>query len=84
MLAIVYTHRMAKVMISMPQDLLSRVDAAAAERSSSRSELIREALRRYLSEASASDRREALLRLRRVLSGGTWIAEDLVRAERER
>ena len=39
---------MAKVLISMPDDFLSKIDNFAAVEQRSRSELIREALRSYL------------------------------------
>src|SRR5438034_6622549 len=47
---------MAKIMISLPQEFLKKVDRAARTQGRSRSELIREALRTLLSE-SQGDRR---------------------------
>ncbi|MCL5292705.1 MAG: ribbon-helix-helix protein, CopG family [Actinobacteria bacterium] len=46
-----------KVMISMPSELLGEIDSAADEEHRSRSEVIREASRRYLIERSAKRRR---------------------------
>lgn len=39
---------MAKVLISIPEEFLEKVDKRAEEESRTRSELIREALRKYL------------------------------------
>jgi metal-responsive CopG/Arc/MetJ family transcriptional regulator len=45
-----------KVMISLPKPLLEVVDRTAAEEHRSRSELLREAMRRYLDERDARRR----------------------------
>ena len=47
---------MARVLISMPEDFLSRIDQVAEGENRTRSELIREALRSYMyrSKAKAS------------------------------
>lgn len=39
---------MARVLISMPEDFLTRIDQVAGDENRSRSELIREALRTYI------------------------------------
>lgn len=39
---------MARVLISMPEDFLNRIDKVAVDENRSRSELIREALRTYI------------------------------------
>ena len=39
---------MARVLISMPEEFLSKIDGVAEEEQRSRSELIREALRAYI------------------------------------
>ncbi len=39
---------MARVLVSMPEDFLDRIDKVAGNESRSRSELIREALRTYI------------------------------------
>lgn len=80
----IYNALVEKVMISLPEELLSAVDAAAAARAISRSHLVREALRAHLSAAPAAGRAEAFALLRRSLGGGGWTAEELVRAERHR
>lgn len=45
-----------KVMISLPDRLLEEIDAAAGEEERSRSELIREATRKYLTERETTRR----------------------------
>ena len=75
---------MAKVMVSMPDDLLVAVDTAARAQSRARSELIREALRLYLAQGSAERRSEALDRLRAGFRGARLNAEEVVRSERDR
>jgi metal-responsive CopG/Arc/MetJ family transcriptional regulator len=42
---------MAKILVSLPDELLESVDAAAASESRTRTELVREAIRRYLADA---------------------------------
>ena len=73
-----------KVMISVPDELLAEVDAEATRRDQSRSALIRSALREHLARAALDERSAALEVLRRNFRGGTWNAEELVRAERAR
>jgi metal-responsive CopG/Arc/MetJ family transcriptional regulator len=55
---------MAKVMISLPEDLLTRVDAQAAESGSTRSATIRE-----LAEAALGERARLLAERMRELDG---------------
>ena len=43
---------MARVLISMPEDFLSRIDRVAEGENRTRSELIREALRTYMYKSS--------------------------------
>ncbi|PZS32824.1 MAG: hypothetical protein DLM58_09115 [Pseudonocardiales bacterium] len=75
---------MAKVMISMPDDLLAAVDAAVARRSTSRSAFLAEAARLELRRpdpgaiAAAIERSEA-----RFADAGPFDAADLIRAERD-
>lgn len=45
---------MAKVLITMPDDFLSKVDGLAGSEKLSRSELIREALKTYMRRVSKS------------------------------
>jgi metal-responsive CopG/Arc/MetJ family transcriptional regulator len=54
----------AKVMISLPDDLLARLDAQAAERGSTRSATIRE-----LAEAALGERERLLTERMRKLEG---------------
>jgi len=46
---------MARVLISMPEEFLSKIDDVAANESRSRSELIREALRTYIHKSKIRD-----------------------------
>jgi metal-responsive CopG/Arc/MetJ family transcriptional regulator len=55
---------MAKVMISLPDELLARVDAHASERGSTRSATIRE-----LAEAAFGDRERQLAQRMQALEG---------------
>jgi len=74
-----------KVMISLPSDLLARIDQVAAERRTSRSSFIREAARRELGWPDPGAIDAALERARAALSGaGTFDSGELVRAERDR
>ena len=75
---------MAKVMVSIPDDLLAAVDAAARRESRTRSGYVQEALRHRLTGGAAARRSTALSALRREFADGAWVAEELVRAERER
>lgn len=43
---------MAKILVTMPDDFLNKVDGLAGKESCSRSELIREALRNYMRRIS--------------------------------
>ncbi len=74
---------MAKVLISLPDGLLESLDRAAAAESRSRSEVVREAIRRYLAEGPPSGRSAAIAELRAILGPGDWNAEALIRAERD-
>ena len=60
---------MAKVMISVPDELLERVDAAAEEAGETRSRFVRDALRARLASGGATveGRRAAARRLRTAL-----------------
>jgi metal-responsive CopG/Arc/MetJ family transcriptional regulator len=59
-----YTRRVAKVMISLPDDLLARLDAQAAERGSTRSATIRD-----LAEAALGERERLLAERMAALEG---------------
>jgi metal-responsive CopG/Arc/MetJ family transcriptional regulator len=79
----VYTHPMAKVMISIPDDLLERLDAMAEANRESRSGFLRRLAERELA-ADESRRRaemERLLDLATAPMGGD--AVKLIREDRE-
>lgn len=50
---------MAKILVTMPDDFLNRVDGLALTEQRSRSELIREALKTYMHKISAKQAKEA-------------------------
>jgi len=54
----VYTHPMAKVMISIPDDLLSRLDAQARSTRETRSGLLQRLAEEHLAGESEAKRRE--------------------------
>ncbi len=76
-----------KVMISMPEDLLKRVDEQAEKEGASRSGLIREALWRYLAEPVDLDRRRAaydrILSRRATKRPWDLPVEELLREDRD-
>jgi predicted transcriptional regulator len=75
---------MAKVMISMPDDLLARIDREAERRSSSRSALLQDAARRELGWPDPASIDAAVARARDALAGaGSFKSAALVRAERD-
>lgn len=78
---------MAKVMISLPEVFLKKVDRIAAAQNRSRSELIREALRSYLSGEGHPRRswKSALAPLRALEEQwiGQWDSTDIIRYYRE-
>ena len=51
---------MAKILVSMPDEFLNKVDGLANDEQRTRSELIREALRTYMRRVTASQSRKAL------------------------
>jgi hypothetical protein len=81
----VYTHPMAKVMISIPDALLGALDAEVSRRKTTRSALLQDAARRELGLLRRD--RESLLADLDALSA-TWSgpvdAAALVRADRRR
>jgi len=75
---------MAKVMVSLPDDLLERVDAEAARRSTSRSALLAAAARRELARRDPEAVAAAIARSReRFRAAGDLDAAELVRADRD-
>jgi hypothetical protein len=78
----VYTHSVAKVMISIPDTLLERIDVRARERSETRSGFLRRLAERELEEAGVDQRQrlEGLLGPPLSLGGD---AARLIREDRE-
>jgi metal-responsive CopG/Arc/MetJ family transcriptional regulator len=78
---------MAKIMISLPQEFLKKVDRAAKAQGRSRSELIREALRTLLDTSRRGRRswQEALAPLKALEQQwvGQWNSTDIVRDYRD-
>jgi len=78
---------MAKVMISLPDDFLKKVDRTASAQGRSRSGLIREALRIMLTGKGAGRRswKEALAPLKELEQQwvGQWDSTDIIRYYRE-
>ena len=82
-----YTEPMAKaakVMVSIPDELLERIDREADERGTSRSGFLQDAARRELGWPDPARVDAALERGRAALAGvGGFEAVDLIRTERE-
>jgi predicted transcriptional regulator len=75
---------MAKVMVSLPDDLLEQVDAEARRRSTSRSKLLALAARRELERRDPAVVQAAIARSReRFRSAGAFESADLVRSDRD-
>ncbi len=78
---------MAKVMISLPDEFLKKVDRAARTQGRSRSELIREALRTAINgkDKRRRSRKRALAPLRDLEQHwvGQWNSTDIIRYYRE-
>ena len=73
-----------KVMVSMPDELLERIDRAADEQGTSRSAFLQEAARRELGWPDPAAIDAALERGRAALAGaGSIESSELIRAERE-
>ncbi len=51
---------MARILVSMPDEFLDRVDVLANEEQRTRSELVREALRNYLKRSKISNPQKAI------------------------
>jgi hypothetical protein len=85
--AMSYNPHMAKaqkVMVSIPDDLLKRIDREADERGTTRSAFLQEAARRELGWPDPAAIDAALARGRTALSGvGGFETAELIRAERE-
>ncbi len=78
---------MAKIMISLPDEFLKKVDRTARAQGRSRSELIREALRVMLTGKESGRRswKEALAPLKELEQQwvGQWNSTDIIRYYRE-
>ncbi|MCL4474182.1 MAG: ribbon-helix-helix domain-containing protein [Actinobacteria bacterium] len=81
-----------KILFSLPEDLLAEIDAAAAAEHRSRSELIREATRRYIADLPEKKRpiddprvREAVRSMDEIARKihGEWDAVQVVRDMRD-
>jgi Arc/MetJ-type ribon-helix-helix transcriptional regulator len=75
----------AKVMISIPDALLKKVDRAAKKRRRSRSEVVQEALRADLTGAQWKSWKSALAPLRQLEQQwvGQWDSTDIIRYYRD-
>jgi len=73
----------AKILISIPDDLLRLIDRAAAGRGTSRSRFLQEAATRELGWPSAAELGLALDRGRAALAGiGSFESSDLIQQQR--
>jgi metal-responsive CopG/Arc/MetJ family transcriptional regulator len=76
---------MAKVMVSLPDELLERVDAEARRRATTRSALLRDAVSRELIRRDPATVRRAIEEARALFDGtDAFESAQLIRAERER
>ena len=74
---------MAKVLISMPDDLLERIDREAGARGSNRSRFLQDAARRELGWPSSGALEAALTRGREALASvGAFESSELIREQR--
>ena len=79
-----YTRAVAKVLISMPDDLLERIDREAERRGATRSGLIQEAARRELGWPDPAAFDAALERGRSALAGAVaFESADVIRRDRD-
>jgi metal-responsive CopG/Arc/MetJ family transcriptional regulator len=75
---------MAKVMISMPDELLARVDSEAKRRATTRSGLLALAVTRELDRRDPLEMDAAIARSKeRFKNAGAFEFADLIRAERD-
>ena len=75
---------MAKVMVSMPDELLHAIDQVARQRSMSRSALLAVAARRELARPDPADVDAAIIRSeQRFRTAGRFEGTDLVRRDRD-
>ena len=75
---------MAKVLVSMPDELLEAIDAAVARRLTTRSAFLRSAARDALARPDPVAIRAAVGRARAAIAGlGAFESGDLIRADRD-
>jgi metal-responsive CopG/Arc/MetJ family transcriptional regulator len=77
---------MAKVMLSIPDELLKILDDAARDASKNRSELIRDAVRLYIASGRPTLDRATIIKQIRERKKGIRLAaapEEIVRQDRE-
>jgi len=75
---------MAKVMISLPDDLLARIDHEARQQHSNRSAFLREAARQALGWPDPAKLDGAVARARAaVAQAGSFESAEIVRAQRD-
>lgn len=79
----VYTHSVAKVMISMPDDLLERLDAQARANRETRSGFLRRLAERELDMARSREREELEELLDKATAPMGGEAVRLIREDRE-
>ncbi|HET8954337.1 MAG TPA: ribbon-helix-helix protein, CopG family [Solirubrobacterales bacterium] len=73
-----------KVLVTMPDDLLERIDRETNILGQTRSEFLQEAVRRRLGSPDPLEVEAALLRGRAALNGlGSFESAELIRSERE-
>jgi hypothetical protein len=76
---------MAKVMISLPDDLLARIDDEAGRAGKTRSGFLQDAARRALGRPDTESFDAALARSRmRFASAGSFDSADMIRRDRDR
>jgi len=79
-----YTPGMSKVMVSLPDDLLTALDAEAKRRSTSRSALLAIAARHELARRDSAQVAAAIARSEQRFRGaGAFEAADLIRQDRD-
>lgn len=79
-----HTDGMSKVMVSLPDELLARIDREAKKRSTSRSALLALAANRELDRRDSAAVVSALARSeQRFRQAGAFDAADLIRQERD-
>lgn len=75
---------MAKVMISLPDELLARIDDEAGRRGATRSGFLREAATRQLIRVNPDVFEAEIERMRRLVDDlGPFESGDVIRAERD-